>query len=202
MLPRSEFSPPIFSTSSRERLHAAFSLRSYYRGHRGVDIFGGSSIGASRKRAASQLDMRPGSASSEFRQALTSLDPTQFQPEGAASSLGVGAEQASGDDNDSMMSAGDEDYRESQSEGGSSSLAVGHTVRSGMRGSRADVSNMTLSLARKQLVRMQDDKRRRAVARQGNRAFGQNEQSMWSVPFDKQRSPNSFGTAPWMDMAP
>ena len=154
-----------------------YDLRSYYRGHRGVDIFGGSSLGASRKRATSQLDVRPDSASSEFRQALTSLDPSQFQPEGSASSPGGGGGgggQDNADDNDFFASADDDDYRESQSEGGSSSLAMGRTSHNGTRlkrtGSRTDLSNLTLSLARKQLVRMQDDKRRRAVARRQSNA--------------------------------
>ena len=101
------------------------------------------------------------------------MDPTQFQAD-STHSLGDTTRQDNRDNTNLKASTNDEDYAESQSEEGSSILTLGHSARSVTRtrqaGSNASLSKMTLSLARQQLVRMQDDKRRRAVARRQSNA--------------------------------
>lgn len=148
-----------------------YDLRSYFRGHRGVDIYGTSSVGV-RKRTSSQSDIRPGSASSEFRHVLSMLDPSEFNPE--TTSLTKDGVSKSHENtyaqSDSMSVTSDSDSRFSVTLS-DKSLSLTHN-----RNSRKDqkhassAASLTLSMARQQLVQMQKDKRRRIVARRNSRA--------------------------------
>ncbi len=174
-----------------------YDLRSYYRGHRGVDIYAGSGI--ARKKPGE--DARPGTAS-EFKAALATLDPTAFHPDApsrpttstnmSTTSMdfdedGVPLSPAPNQDMGDTMLSG----RVSTVEGADGSLAAGRGRRSSSSsstgaggatagGSRAHNNNFpmspktaaqnALSLARQQLVRMQDEKRHRAVARRASSA--------------------------------
>ena len=122
-----------------------YDLRSYYRGHRGVDIYAEASGGRKKKeKKKDNVD------SSEFQQALAALDPTEFYPDGNRGN--------------SLSTTGMEeslDYEETISkEDGSSSL-----TRRGMGASTRSSAAGALTVARQNLVRMQDDKRRRTTNR-------------------------------------
>ena len=135
--------------SDLDRSSDMYDLKSYYKGHRGVDIYAKAGGAALRKKKEA-ANARPTTGNSDFQQALAALDPTEFYPDedGGRTDTISGME-------DSL------DYDETISgEDSSSSLAkrgVGKSARSSAAGA--------LTLARQQLVSMQEDKRRRVNQR-------------------------------------
>jgi hypothetical protein len=132
--------------SDIDRDSELYDLRSYYRGHRGVDIYADSGGGTRKKK---QVD-RPTTVNSVFQAALASLDPTEFLPDTDGM---VGGESLQGDLEYSETSSMDGNG----AGGGSPSL-----LKRGLGGGLKKSSTAgALTIARQQLVLMQNDKKRR-----------------------------------------
>ena len=137
--------------SDVDRKSNLYDLRSYYRGHRGVDIYADAGITRKKKDDRPQT---PGS-NSDFQAALAALDPQEFYP-----------------DRSPQISGGMEgsiDYDETWAmEDSTSSLIRRGGNKNGDKLLSKSSSVGALSLARQNLVRMQDDQRSRVTQRRRN----------------------------------
>tara|TARA_B110000090_G_scaffold141805_1_gene155834 strand:+ start:2403 stop:4709 length:2307 start_codon:yes stop_codon:yes gene_type:complete len=170
-----------------------YDLRSYYRGHRGVDIYaqsaGGASGNGSRKKK--QIE-RPGTSNSTFQAALAALDPTEFLPD-----LEVG-----GNGNDTINN--DSEYSETDSMDSRNGNTSSSVLKRGMGGNNSTKNSSAgaLTLARQQLVRMQDTKRRRIVEKRTHQMRkGKNQLNKVAERFAVRALPN-LGLIYYLNKAP